>query len=166
MRKVSGPETIWEDMTLRDDALIMRVLFSFCLLTVTSHSATKRRAGVNRKPPLTGTARWATAAQPPPPVAANWTAAPRRWGSGSPERKPVSHAVCSEWRGTVRGVEEKCNTRRHLEDGHILFLCLHEPSSYITQARGWRGQFSFGVCVVIVLLLVFTSFCFKEHLVD
>lgn len=117
----------------------MRVLFSFCLLTVTSHSATKRRAGVNRKPPLTGTARWATAAQPPPPVAANWTAAPRRWGSGSPERKPVSHAVCSEWRGTVRGVEEKCNTRRHLEDGHILFLCLHEPSSYITQARGVKG---------------------------
>lgn len=41
-----------------------------------------------------------------------------------------------------------------------LFLCLHEPSSHSTEARGGRGNFHSVHCLVIVLLQGFTSFYF------
>lgn len=41
-----------------------------------------------------------------------------------------------------------------------LFLCLHEPSSLSTEARGGRGSFHSVHCLIIVILQGFTSFYF------
>lgn len=65
-----GTETSVETFPVSDTILIVCLLFLHPL-TVTSHSATKRPVDANRKSPRTGTALWATAAQPPHPDGAN-----------------------------------------------------------------------------------------------
>lgn len=44
--------------------------------------------------------------------------------------------------------------------GVHFFLCLHEPSSHLTEAWGGRGNFHSVHCLVIVLLQGFTSLYF------
>lgn len=41
-----------------------------------------------------------------------------------------------------------------------LFLCLHEPSSHLTEVWGGMGNFHLVHCLVIVLLQGFTSLYF------
>lgn len=156
-REERGTESSWEKFPwLTFPSVLTAWLFPPSdPLAVTSHSATRRPGDASRKSPLTGNDPWATAAQPPPLDAANWTAARRHCGRGSPEGGRGRDHQSEDNRTRLDGGREKrrrmkCDTKTCRDKemdtcvGCRLFLCLHEPSSHLTTARGGRGKFSWG----------------------
>lgn len=152
----SGTETSLQSIPVPDVILIVCPLFLHPL-TVTSHYATKRPVDANRKFPRTGTALWATAAQPPHPDGANWTAARRRCGRGSPEEE---HGGWKGKRTRFNGeknegeswFKDTCRGKK-ITDGHIYNVCSLDCSCaymnqvVIIQRRGVEGAIFIG-CIV------------------
>ncbi len=92
----------------------------------------------------------------------------KSWGRNASRSRSVSSSWRGKdkvWWGKMRRMKEwhKDTCRGKQMDTIVLqrlFLCLHEPSSHSTEARGGRGNFHSVHCLVIVLLQGFTSFYF------